>query len=105
MNDLKTTASMYSSSAPLVTVYISSVSGQKTNTGYPFEVSVTTEDDLAKAVAYDHVCARFADGRNNRGKNIKAYRSKKNFLSSNCLPMDCDNTNSNPLEGDVPESE
>ena len=87
-----------------MTVYISSVCGQKTNTSYPFEVPVTTEADLAKAAAYDHVCAHFADGQNNRGKRIKAYRSKKNFLSSNCLPMDCDNTNTNPLEGDVPES-
>ena len=105
MNDLKTTASMYSSSAPLMTVYISSVSGQKTNTSYPFEVSVTTEEDLACAAAYDHVCAKYADGKNNRGKSVKAYRSKKNFLSSNCLPMDCDNTNSNPLKDDVPESD
>ena len=88
-----------------MTVYISSVSGLKTNTSYPFKVSVTTEADLAKAVAYDHVCAHFADGQNNRGKSIKAYRSKKTFLSSNCLPMDCDNTNTNPLEADVPESD
>ena len=88
-----------------MTVYISSVSGQKTNTSYPFEVPVTTETDLAKAAAYDHVCAHFADGQNNRGKSIKAYRSKKTFLSSNCLPMDCDNTNTNPLMEDVPESD
>lgn len=88
-----------------MTVYISSVSGQKTNTSYPFEVPVTTEANLAKAAAYDHVCAHFADGQNNRGKSIKAYRSKKTFLSSNCLPMDCDNTNTNPLEADVSESD
>lgn len=88
-----------------MTVYISSVCGQKTNTSYPFEAAVTTEADLAKAAAYDHVCAHFADGQNNRGKRIKAYRSKKTFLSSNCLPMDCDNTNTNPLEADVPESD
>lgn len=88
-----------------MTVYISSVCGQKTNTSYPFKVAVTTETDLAKAAAYDHVCAHFADGQNNRGKRIKAYRSKKTFLSSNCLPMDCDNTNTNPLEADVPESD
>ena len=88
-----------------MTVYISSVCGQKTNTSYPFEAAVTTEADLAKAAAYDHVCAHFADGQNNRGKSIKAYRSKKTFLSSNCLPMDCDNTNTNPLMEDVPESD
>ncbi|MCR5599532.1 MAG: hypothetical protein K6G33_02145 [Ruminococcus sp.] len=90
---------------PPMTVYISSVREQKTNTSYPFKVAVTTEADLAKAAAYDHVCAHFADGQNNRGKRIKAYRSKKTFLSSNCLPMDCDNTNTNPLEADVPESD
>ena len=105
MNDLKTTASVPSFTPPPMTIYISSVSGQKTNTSYPFEVSVTTEEDLARAAAYDHVCAKYADGKNNRGKSVKAYRSKKTFLSSNCLPMDCDNTNTNPLEGDVPESE
>ena len=102
MNDLKTAASALSSVQPM-TVYISSVSGQKTNTSYPFEVSVTTEAELARAAVYDHVCAKYADGKNNRGKSVKAYRSKKTFLSSNCLPMDCDNTNSNPLEDDVPE--
>ena len=109
MNDLKTSASMHSSAPsstpPPMTVYISSVSGQKTNTSYPFAVSVTTEADLARAATYDHVCAKYADGKNNRGKSVKAYRSKKTFLSSNCLPMDCDNANSNPLEDDVPESD
>lgn len=53
-----------------MTVYISSVCGQKTNTSYPFEAAVTTEADLAKA-AYDHVCAHFADGQNNRGKSMR----------------------------------
>ena len=91
------------SSTPLpMTVYISSVSGQKTNTSYPFAVSVTTEADLARAAAYDHVSAKYAGGKNNRGKSVKAYRSKRTFLSSNCLPMDCDNTSTNPLEDDVP---
>ena len=105
MNDLKTTASVPSFTPPPMTIYISSVSGQKTNTSYPFEVSVTTEADLARAAAYDHVCAKYADGKDNRGKSVKAYRSKKPFLSSNCLPMDCDNSKSNPLEDDVPESD
>lgn len=86
-------------------LYISNSKGQKTNTSYPFSAKISTLDDLKEAVAYDHVCAQYADGKNNRGKLVKAYRSKKTFLSSNCLPMDCDNTTSNPLSGDIPESE
>ena len=65
-----------------MTVYISSVREQKTNTSYPFKVAVTTEADLAKAAAYDHVCAHFADGQNNRGKRIKKapIRKRQTFI-------------------------
>ena len=79
-------------------LHISSGRGQKTNTSYPFSTSITSLDELKEAVQYDHVCAKYADGKNNRGNTVKAYRSKKTFLSSDCLPMDCDNTNANPLE-------
>lgn len=84
-------------------LHISSGRGQKTNTSYPFSTSITSLDELKEAVQYDHVCAKYADGKNNRGNTVKAYRSKKTFLSSDCLAMDCDNTNANPLENDVPE--
>ncbi len=107
MNDLKSITSAHSAPHALskpMTVFISSVREQKTNTSYPFPVEITSSDALAEAVRYDHVCAKFADGRNNRGKLIKAYRSKKTFLASNCLPMDCDNCSVNPLEEDVPEN-
>ena len=89
---------------PCMTIFVSSGRNQKTNTSYPFESKITCIDDLKKAAQYDHVFARFADGKNNRGKLIKAYRSKKTFISSNCLPMDCDNCNPNPLEDDISES-
>lgn len=86
-------------------LYLSNGRGKKTNTSYPYPASISTLDDLKEAVAFDHVCAQYADGKNNRGNPVKAYRSKKTFLSSNCLPMDCDNTDGNPLSEDVPESE
>ena len=86
-------------------LYVSSGSGQKTNTSYPFPASITSLDALKEAVRFDHVAARYADGKNNKGRLIRGYRSKKTFQSSNCLPMDCDNTNPNPLLPDIQESE
>ena len=90
---------------PHMTVFVSSGRNQKTNTSYPFPSVISSVDDLKEAASYDHVSARYADGKNNRGRMIKAYRSKKTFLSSDCLPMDCDNCNPNPLEDDVPEND
>lgn len=43
--------------------------------------------------------------KNTRGNIIKGYRSKKSFRKANCLPVDCDNTNPNPLETDIPAEE
>lgn len=88
-----------------MTLFISSGRDQKTNTSYPFEAVIGSVEDLKEAAQYDHVFARYADGKNNRGRLVKAYRSKRTFVSSNCLPMDCDNSNSNPLQDDVPESD
>ena len=88
-----------------MTVFASSVRERKTNTSYPYPVEVRSPEDLEKAAEYDHVCARYRDGKNNRGRLIKGYRHNKCFQSSNCLPMDCDNTNHNPLEDDIPEEQ
>lgn len=90
---------------PCMTVFVSSGRNQKTNTSYPFPSVISSVDDLKEAASYDHVSARYADGKNNRGRLIKAYRSKMTFTSSDCLPMDCDNCNPNPLEDDVPEND
>lgn len=92
-------------SSPQMTVFVSSCRNQKTNTSYPFPTDVSSIEDLKEAACYDHVCACYADGKDNRGKFIKVYRSKKTFTSSNCLPMDCDNSTPNPLEDDVPETD
>ena len=83
----------------------SSVCGDKKNTSYPFRREITTPEELAEVAKFDHVCGEYADGKNNRGRMIKGYRSKKTFLKANCLPADCDNANSDPLAPDVPKSE
>ena len=86
-------------------IFVASTRGRKTNTSYPNRITITSVDDLAMAAAYDHVCASYADGKNNRGTLVKAYRSRKTFISSNCLPMDCDNDISNPLAEDSNKEE
>lgn len=75
---------------------ISSVRGVETNTSYPFTLNITCKEDLAKAVAYDHVGAEFADGKNTRGRLIPGYRSRKTFRRATAVIMDCDNTEPNP---------
>ena len=90
---------------PTMTIFVSSGRNQKTNTSYPFPTEITSVDAMKEAACYDHVPAHYADGRNNRGKFIKGYRSKRTFMSSDCLPMDCDNSTPNPLQDDVPETD
>ena len=80
---------------------ISSVRGDAKNTSYPFTVNVACKEDLAKAVAYDHVGAEFADGKNTRGRLIPGYRSRKTFRKATAVVMDCDNTQPNPLLHDL----
>ena len=75
---------------------ISSVRCVETNTSYPFTVNVACREDLARAVAYDHVGAEFADGKNTRGRLIPGYRSRKTFRRATAVIMDCDNTEPNP---------
>ena len=51
----------------------SNVRGKKTNTSYPFTAEINTADDLKKVAAFDHVCAIYKDGYNQRKKFIKGY--------------------------------
>ena len=83
----------------------SNVRGKKTNTSYPFIAEIKTADDLKKVAAFDHVCAIYKDGYNQRKKLIKGYRSNKTFQESDCLPLDCDNVSSDPLASDIPPAE
>ena len=80
----------------------SGVREKATNTSYPFTGKVTCIDDLAKIVAFDHVGAVFADGKNSKGRVIQGYRSKKTFRSADVVIMDCDNTEPDPLKPDIP---
>ncbi|XVG96397.1 phage/plasmid primase, P4 family [Eubacteriales bacterium KG125] len=67
--------------------------GDSSNCIYPNNTEVTNRDSFIKAISFDHVCGSFKGN----------YRSKDNFVSSDCIPMDCDNDHSdNPDEWVTP---
>ena len=73
---------------------LAKTSGDKTNCLYPTRVGVSSAEDMAKALAFDHVCAEYE----------KNYRSISNFQSSNVVVMDCDNDHSeDPADWITPE--
>lgn len=79
---------------PEFTIYHSNSIGNKANCLYPHKVTVTDEMSFKKAVSKDHICAQFQND----------YRSEKNFISADCIQMDCDNTFSdNPVDWKFPE--
>lgn len=80
------------------------VQGKKTNTSYPFIAEISSAEDLKKVVSFDHVCAIYRDGYNQRKRFIKGYRSNKTFEEADCLPFDCDNTPTDPLSKDLDAS-
>ena len=51
---------------------------------YPNNTEVANRDSFIKAISFDHVCGIFKG----------SYRSKDNFILSDCIPMDCDNDHS-----------
>lgn len=67
--------------------------GDSSNCIYPNNTEVTNRDSFIKAISFDHVCGSFKGN----------YRSKDNFILSDCIPMDCDNDHSdNPDEWVTP---
>lgn len=75
-------------------IYYADCVGREGNCLYPHRMEVTDAATLAQAVAHDYVCAEY--------KNH--YRSKANFLKSNCLAVEFDNDHSeNPDEWVTPE--
>ena len=66
------------------TLSTATVTGQASNTSYPQQINITNQDELAKAVSHDHVCGIFKSNQRNIG----------NFISADCLVMDCDNDHS-----------
>lgn len=67
-----------------ITLYIAGCIGNPKNCIYPNEVTVTSLDDFRKAVSHDHIFAKYKD----------SYRSASNFVSSDCVAMECDNEHS-----------
>lgn len=65
----------------MITIYSSDSTGIRGNCLYPYRHEVTDAAGLREAVMHDYVCAEY--------KN--SYRSGGNFITSNCLGMDCDN--------------
>ena len=59
------------------------------NTRYPITARISNLDELQKAVEFDHVGGFFKDN----------HRKNENFISTDCILMDCDNDSS-----DSPES-
>ena len=67
------------------TIYAADCRGKAANCKYAHAVTVTDAETMRQAVSHDHVCAEYRN----------AYRSEGNFVSADCLPMDCDNDHSN----------
>lgn len=67
------------------TIHYADCCGNAKNCTYPHTATATTEEEIRKIMAHDHVLAEFKD----------AYRSKDNFLRAVVASMDCDNDHSN----------
>ncbi len=66
------------------TVYSADCVGNSGNCLYPNKNVVTDKESFIKATKMDHVTAKYKGN----------YRSKDNFESSDCIPLDCDNDHS-----------
>ena len=77
-----------------LTIYTADCAGNETNCLYPHRTDVTNAVELAAAVAYDHVGARYMNN----------YRSNDNFMEAAVIEMDVDNDHSeDPAEWVTPE--
>lgn len=75
------------------TVYSADCVGNSGNCLYPNKMIVADKESFIKATKMDHVTAKYKGN----------YRSKDNFESSDCIPLDCDNDHSdNPNEWVTP---
>ena len=67
-----------------ITLSVSKVCGARSNMRYPDKAVITDAEGMETAIRLDHVCGEF---KNNR-------RSRENFVTSDCIVMDCDNGDS-----------
>ena len=70
------------------TLYTADCVGSLSNSIYPHKCVITGEDFIKSAVAFDHVAAEYTNN----------HRSSADFLSSDNIPMDCDNDHSDSPE-------
>ena len=68
----------------MFTLFSADFIGNPGNCSYPHKTVVMNTDSMKAAVGHDYVCAEY--------KNH--YRNSDNFLSADCLPVDCDNDHS-----------
>ena len=80
----------------------SAVRGRKTNTSYPYRVGISGVNGLREVAGYDHTAGLFGDSKKKNGEIIKAHRSLKTFIESDCDIYDCDNDAESPFEPDIP---
>ena len=66
------------------TLYTADCIGSLPNSIYPYKCIIKDEDSMKAAVAFDHVAAEYTNN----------HRSNSDFLSSDNIPMDCDNDHS-----------
>ncbi|MBE5719480.1 MAG: DNA primase [Ruminiclostridium sp.] len=66
------------------TIYTADCVGSLPNSIYPHKCVITDEDSMKTAVSFDHVAAEYTNN----------HRSNSDFLSSDNIPMDCDNDHS-----------
>ena len=66
------------------TLSLAKVTGQASNKSYPNVTAITDKESLLDAVCCDHVCGTFKHNQ----------RARKNFLTADCIVMDCDNDHS-----------
>jgi putative DNA primase/helicase len=66
------------------TLYTSNTRGDLSNCIYKNKAEIKNEEDMKEAIQYDHVSAEYKDN----------YRSNKNFLKADNIPLDCDNDHS-----------
>lgn len=78
----------------MFTLYHADCIGQAGNCLYPHKVSIIDTNSLEQAVSRDYICAEYSGN----------YRSKDNFLGSDCLSVECDNEHSeNPADWKTPD--
>ena len=73
----------------MFTIYSADVTGNPGNCSYPHRFTILEAVTLKKAVSHDYVCAEYRGG----------CRSGENFLSSDCLAVDCDNDHTEDPSG------